>query len=130
MRLYLDAAPVIYLVQDMEPYASRVRAIVNANGTALVASDLTRLECCVKPMRDGDTQLLQDFDDFFQASIMVYEIRRDVMLRATRLRADHGFKTPDAIHLAVALTTGCDEFLTNDRRLDKCRDIEILTLDL
>jgi predicted nucleic acid-binding protein len=130
LRLYLDAAPVIYLVQDVEPYASRTRAILNAEDATIVASDLTRLECCVKPMRIGDAQLLQDFADFFQAPVKLHEIRREVMLRATQIRADYGFKTPDAIHIAVALTTGCDVFLTNDHRLDRCRAITILTLDV
>jgi predicted nucleic acid-binding protein len=130
LRLYLDAAPVIYLVQDVEPYASRTRAILNADDATLVASDLTRLECCVKPMHNNDTQLLQDFADFFQAPVKLHEIRREVMLRATQIRADYGFKTPDAIHIAVALTTGCDVFLRNDHRLDRCHEIGILTLDL
>jgi len=36
---------------------------------------------------------------------------------ATELRARQGLKTPDALHLAAALHTGCDEFWTNDERL-------------
>ncbi|MEY4531807.1 MAG: hypothetical protein RLZZ156_2528, partial [Deinococcota bacterium] len=36
-------------------------------------------------------------------------------------------KTPDAIHLATALETGCEVFLTNDTRI-KSPDLEIITL--
>lgn len=37
--------------------------------------------------------------------------------RAAELRAEHGLKTPDALHLAAAQLYGCDELWTNDSRL-------------
>jgi predicted nucleic acid-binding protein len=46
-----------------------------------------------------------------------------VMDRATDIRAYYGFKTPDAIHLAAAVVSDCDVFLTNDQRLDRFSDI-------
>ena len=36
---------------------------------------------------------------------------------ATELRAEHGIKTPDALHLAAAIHGGCDALWTNDKRL-------------
>jgi len=30
-----------------------------------------------------------------------------------------GCSTPDALHLAAAIDAGCDEFWTNDRRLER-----------
>jgi predicted nucleic acid-binding protein len=48
-----------------------------------------------------------------------------LMDRATAIRAQYGFKTPDAIHLAAAVPSGCDVFLTNDHRLDRFPDITI-----
>src|SRR2546421_202086 len=79
---------------------------------------LTRLECRVKHLKTGDTALLQDFDDYFTGAITeVVTLSSQVMDRATDIRARHGFKTPDAIHLAAALVAGCDVFLTNDHRL-------------
>ncbi len=41
-----------------------------------------------------------------------------VFERATRLRADHRLKTPDALHLATAMRHSCVEFWTNDDRLN------------
>ena len=43
--------------------------------------------------------------------------------RATDIRARYGFRTPDAMHLAAAVVSGCDVFLTNDHRLDRFPDI-------
>ncbi len=41
-----------------------------------------------------------------------------VFQKAAELRADFtSLRTPDALHLAVALHDDCDEFWTNDNRL-------------
>jgi uncharacterized protein len=126
MRIYLDAAPVIYTVQQVAPFAAVVDARLSVAGVVLVASDLTRLECRVKPLRDGNLALLHDFDDYFATAVsQVVALSRAVMDRATEIRAQHKFKTPDAIHLAAALISGCDAFLTNDHRLDAFPDITV-----
>ena len=65
MRIYLDTAPVIYAVEHGPPYAAFVDARLSPEDVERVASDLTRLECRVKPLRDGNADLLKDFDDFF-----------------------------------------------------------------
>lgn len=88
-----------------------------AFGVMPVTSELTRLECRVKPLREGDTELLADFDAFFADAVTVVALTREVIDRATELRSRHGVKTPDAIHLAAAAASGCDVFLTNDHRL-------------
>ena len=36
---------------------------------------------------------------------------------ATELRAQYRLKTPDALHLAAAISSECDEFWSNDDRL-------------
>jgi uncharacterized protein len=126
VRLYLDAAPVIYAVEQVSPYFPAVDARLSVAGVVRVGSDLTRLECRVKPLREGNADLLKDYDDFFeQAVVEIVALSRDVMDRATEIRAKYGFKTPDAIHLAAAVVSACDVFLTNDHRLDRFPDIAI-----
>jgi predicted nucleic acid-binding protein len=51
--------------------------------------------------------------------VEVLRVDREVFRQAARLRADFaGLKTPDAIHLATALQHRCNEFWTNDGRLN------------
>ena len=126
MRLYLDAAPVIYAVEQVTPFFPVVDARLSAAGTVRVASDLTRMECRVKPVREGKADLLKDYDDFFAYAVAeIVALSREVMDRATEIRARYGFKTPDAVHLAAAVVTSCAVFLTNDHRLDRFPDISI-----
>jgi uncharacterized protein len=120
MRIYLDAAPVIYLVEQVAPQAAAVDARMSAPGVVRVASHLTRMECRVKPLRSGDHALLLDFDTFFTGTIAeIVPLSHSVIDRATEIRAQYGFKSPDAIHLAAAVESACDLFLTNDQQLTR-----------
>jgi predicted nucleic acid-binding protein len=126
MRYYLDSAPIIYLVEQAQPYATAVRGKLSAQGLTLITSELTRLECRVKPFRNSDAALLQDFDDYFASSIAeIIPLTRDVIDRATEIRAQFNFKTPDSIHLAAAVVSNSDVFLTNDHRLNRFTGIAI-----
>jgi uncharacterized protein len=48
--------------------------------------------------------------------------------RATLIRANHGFKTIDSLHLAAAIEGGCQAFLTNDMRLGRFPDLKVEVL--
>ncbi len=129
MRIYLDAAAVIYAVEGIAPYAARVDARIGAPDVVQVVSDLTRLECRVQPIRDGNTKLLRAFDNYFtHVAGEIVLLSRDVVDRATIIRARYGFKTPDALHLAAAVISTCDIFLTNDRRLARFAELPIESL--
>ena len=65
VRLYLDAAPVIYTIEQVPLYGDAVDARLSATEVVQVISDLTRMECRVKPLRDGNSVLLKDYDDYF-----------------------------------------------------------------
>ena len=126
MRLYLDAAPVIYLIEENEDYVGIVDQILEKSDVELIASDLTRLECRIKPIQENNQELLKDYDEFFSDVVSkIVPLSRDVIDRATEIRSEHGFKTPDSIHLAAAVVLNCDQFLTNDLRLKKFTDIKI-----
>jgi predicted nucleic acid-binding protein len=125
-RLYLDAAPVIYAVEQVPGYAEAVDARLGTPDVVLVTSGLTRLECRIKPLRDGDAELLADFDAFFAGTVDVtVALTREVVDRATELRAAHNVRTPDALHLAAAMLSRCHTFLTNDHRLSSVPGITI-----
>jgi uncharacterized protein len=129
MRCYLDAVIIIYAVENTQPFATAVDAKLTMDGLTLVTSELTRLECRVKPLRDGQPRLLREFDKFFVNTINeLIPLTHDVIDRATQLRACYNFKTPDALHLGAALVSNCDAFLTNDQRLSRCEEILIETI--
>lgn len=84
------------------------------------------MECRVKPLRDGNAALLDEYEEVFGAErFVLLDVTAAVLDRATDLRARHGFKTPDAIHLASAIEAGADVFLTGDASLAKCQDVRV-----
>jgi len=129
MRYYLDAAPIIYLIEQRQPFATAIRSKLAAQSVVPITSELARLECRVKPMRDGNQALLQDFDDYFANTIAeIFPLTRDVVDLATEIRAQYNFKTPDSLHLAAAVISNCDVFMTNDQRLNRFTGIIIETI--
>jgi predicted nucleic acid-binding protein len=83
----------------------------------------------MKPTRDGNRSLLDRYDTLFGADrVAVLDVSERVIDRATDLRARHGFKTPDAIHLATALESSTAEFWMADAALSRCTGIAVSVL--
>jgi uncharacterized protein len=126
VRIYLDSTSIIYLIENVMPFATAIESRLAKPEVIRVTSDLARMECRVQPLRDGKTALLAAFDSFFSGDLVeVVPLTRQVLDRATELRAHSGFKTPDAIHLAAAIVAGCDVFLTSDKQLCQCGEITV-----
>ena len=126
MRLYLDTAPVIYTVENVPIYAQAVDNRLSDPKIERLVSDLTRMECRIRPLRDGNMDLLKDFDDFFNEIVSeIISLSREVIDYATEIRAHYEFKTPDSIHLAAACVAKCNIFFTNDHRLDRFDKISV-----
>jgi len=123
LRAYLDACVAIYYVERHPTLYPRVKAALFRPGgedVTPVFSDLTRMECRVLPLRRQDQQLLARYDSFFGLPGSGHvAMDAAVFDLATDLRAQHGLKTPVALHLAAAIHSGCDEFWTRDARLAK-----------
>ncbi len=130
IRIALDTSALVYLVEGTsaarERLSQRLGPVLAAPTGQVVASRLARLERRVKPLREGNSALLEQHDAIFAAEeLLVVEVSATVIERATELRARHGFKTPDAIHLATAIEAGAEAFLTGDAGLAKCADLSV-----
>jgi len=83
------------------------------------------MECRVVPLRDRNTSLLQLYDDFFSTdSLQIVDLSRNVLEIATRIRANFGLKTPDALQAACCLSLESQHlFLTEDRAFSKIEQL-------
>lgn len=132
MLIYFDSVIVIYLLDHTGSFQKRAAArlmSLEAAGDRIAVSDLTRLECRVKPLAKGDVVKLAGLDAFFiRPDVFKVPVTTAVYERATLLRARLNFKLGDSLHLAAAIENGCDRFLTNDTRLSRCTDIAVEVL--
>lgn len=61
-------------------------------------------------------------------NVEIVPIDATIAAEAAKLRQSYGFKTPDALHLACAITARADVFITNDQKLRKCKEITVKML--
>jgi predicted nucleic acid-binding protein len=90
-------------------------------------SDLSRLECRVRPLREGRRDVLAAYDTFFGAAgLVVVPLSPAVVDRATVLRARHGLRTPDALQAACCLALdGSARFVTNDAAFRRVAGMQV-----
>lgn len=131
MLVYCDSVILIYFFDHAGPLQVRAATRLAALGAAdrLALSDLVRLEYRVGAMKAGDAARLSAFDGFCaRPDLALVPITTAVFDQATVIRAAHGFKLGDSLHLAAAVEGGCDRFLTNDHRLSGFPDIPVEVL--
>ena len=115
--IYLDSCLLIYVVENRQPWAATVRkALERERQAEFVISPLVKAECLVGPFRRDDPALVARHRRYF-TRFQTAPISEAAYLAAAGIRARHGLKLADALHLACAAEHGCDALWTNDTRL-------------
>jgi predicted nucleic acid-binding protein len=129
-----DASAFIYFLEGTSAYTDLIVPVfdaVESGSLQAVTSAITIMELTVKPLRIGRPDIADEYrqflDDFPHLSII--ELSRDVIDRGTELRASHGLRVADALQIAACLTSGATAFVTNDLRLRRIQELEIIMLN-
>jgi len=129
-RIFLDTAPVIYLVEQNPQFFDKVRVVfeaVDREQIRVVVSPVTLAECLVGAYQANQIQVANNFvqyltqedTDFVQTTVVIAEL-------AARLRAQYNLQMTDALQVATSIEAKCDAFLTNDVQLQRVPDIRVL----
>ena len=134
MKTFIDTSPFIYLVENHPEFADQVRAFILeavSNNEGLVTSVITLMEFGVMPERKGRQELILQFEEFLQMmNISIEVIDQRIAETAYKLRAKYDFlKGMDALQISVAIEKECDQFLTNDKKLQKISEVQILIVE-
>ena len=131
--VYVDANAIIYSVERVEPYSNLLAPMweeARAGRFTLASSELVALETLVRPLRDGNARLVMLFRSILAAAEMnLIPATLAIWEDAARIRAETGLATPDALHAATALRTGCTLFITNDTDFHRVDDLPVVVLD-
>ena len=118
----LDTMALIYFLEAHERYGPVAESIlrrIERGKLKGIISSLVFAELLVPLYRVGNDKaaagLFSRVADF--TNLTVHELDAETAAMAAKLRAEHGLRTPDAIHAATALMTEADGILTNDRQL-------------
>jgi predicted nucleic acid-binding protein len=133
-QLAIDTSPLIYFIERHASYFDRMAVIMKTIDTGTVAgvsATIALTEVLVQPNKTGDTALASRYEAVLthSRSFRLEPMTTQIARRAAYLRATYNLRTPDAIHMATALETGCDAFLTNDLGLRRVTLLPVLVLD-
>lgn len=134
MKVFIDTAPFIYLIEGNTKFIGRTKKYFSerfVDKDEIITSIITLSEYGIKPVRENRTNLIDEFHDFLKsARIPLYSINELHAKIAYELRAKYTFlKGMDALQIAVAIEQGCSQFFTNDLRLEKITEIEIILIE-
>ncbi len=132
-RVYLDTNVFIYAIEGYPEFVDELNEFfdsIDAGNLRAFTSELTLAEVLVRPLMDGNLEIQTAYQQALQSSqgLEVVPVSREVLIEAARLRGVANFRLPDAIHGATAILTGCETFLTNDRRLAVLPGVEVVLL--
>jgi len=131
--IFFDTAPFIYYFEDHPDYGQIIDQLlfsINENGSSFVTSYITFIELITKPKKLGREDLVAKYREFFtnSDSLSLYPLNLIVSEKTADIRANYGFKTPDAIQIATALICGADLIITNDKEWKKFKEIPVKIL--
>ena len=133
-KVFLDTAPLIYLLDNDANYIQKIRLIfteLREAGIPIVSSVITCEEYLVFPFRTNNREKIAAFCEFVSdCGIVLRNIDRETAEKAARIRAEYPyFKGMDALQLASACLSGCDVMLTNDNQLKQFQEVRCITVD-
>ena len=133
-KVALDTVVFIYTLEGNIEFGNCAREIFEAieqNRCQGYASDLVLAELMVKPLREEKPEIAEEYASELPnfPNLTFFSPTRDIIISAAKLRGKTNLKLIDALHLATAIETGCQIFITNDAGMQcDVADIDIWLL--
>jgi predicted nucleic acid-binding protein len=133
VRVYIDSNVFIYGMEtdyDQGLRARRCLHQIERNEFDALTSELTLAEV----LRGGNAQLRPKLFEGYvrllanQPSLCVLPVTREILIASARLETVRKIELADAIHVATALVSGCEAFLTEDKRMPVPAEMKKLSL--
>jgi predicted nucleic acid-binding protein len=122
-RIYWDTNLFIYLHEDhpeFGPYVRRAYEALIARNDTLCTSVFTVGEVLTLPLRMKDEAAISAIgDSMLSGEVELLPFTLAMAQRYGQIRAASSLKAADAIHLATAIETRVNLFVTNDRQLQR-----------
>jgi len=129
----LDTAVFIYFIEEHPKYLPLILPLfrqADEGKRNLTTSALTLLEVLVVPYRAGNRPLAKRYEALLTRGrgVRLVDISHEQLRAAAHLRAVTAVKTPDALQIVAAISSGCRTFVTNDRRLPPIPGLRVVEL--
>ena len=130
----LDSVIFIYHFEEHPRYQELCTEgfdAMEAGAIQVVTSTVTLVEVLGQPLAKGAQELASRYAQYLRGgpSLTLRSLDPDLALRAAQLRARYQIRTPDAVQVAAAIEFGAPLFVTNDDRVRKVTEIEVVVLE-
>ena len=131
--IFLDSAPVIYFVERKQPYFKQLNPVFKQLDDGLltaVTSPITLAECIFYPYKQNNAQLAVQFKHLLiHGPHTQFVPTTDAIAdQSAQLRAKYNLGFADALQIATAINAKCDAFLTNDTKLQRVSELQVVVL--
>lgn len=129
-NVYFDTNIFIYLLEGYKEYSallSGIQALIENNQISVFSSDLVYTELLPPHAKLGNKKAIEQTIEFV-STFNVATISKEIFIHAGILRGETNMKAPDAIHVATAMASDCEVFLTNDKDIQTPKWIEKVLL--
>ena len=129
----VDSACFIYKFEQrplFEKPASIIFELLSRNKIKVVTSIITVAEVLTKPLEKKDLEVASLYETVFLQlpNFQILNLDYRLAKMASELRAKYKIRLPDAFQLACCLNAEAKVFVTNDKDLQKVKEIEVLIL--
>lgn len=96
-----------------------------------MTSVLTLLEIAIKPLRLGRPEIVDAYEALIGdiTNLAINDVDGRSARIGAELRDKNGLRTPDSLQIAACFANRAEAFVTNDGRLRRVKEIEIVMLD-
>ncbi len=129
--LALDSNIFIYHFEEHPEYIAHTSQIfqelINASAHGLT-STISLIETLSYP---APPDLLMKIKERFKIlpNLTIFDVTEEIAIEAAKIRRTYGFRLPDSVQLATAVTKKANTFITNDTRLKKFKEIKVALLE-
>lgn len=133
-KIGIDTPVIIYLLEKNPSHLDSARKImrqVQSGRFQAVFSAIGLIEILTGPKKHGSYELAAQYREMIAhfPNLEIRGIDESIIDTASSLRAQYKIATPDAIHIATAVVFGAKKFITNDKALNKIKEISVELLD-
>lgn len=126
----IDTSVFIYFFEDHQKYADqaeRILTLIESGKMEGVFSVVGLIEILTGPKKQKKEELAYEYKELIThfPHLRIQGIGEKSVDISSHLRAKYGITTPDALHVAAAIEAGAEQFITNDKRLSKIKEIDI-----
>ena len=130
----LDTMIFIYLFEDHPAYAELCEHILDQMSRGLfsgVVTPITAGEILIKPLQQRQFSVADRYRAALQSlpNVILTSFDVDIGFMAGSLRAQYGLPLPDMFQAATALYYPARTLITNDKDLQRVKEIDVFLLD-